>query len=315
MTCLLVMMIGAGMIAATSPAVAQTPVPEGTELRVMSYNIKHARGNDACENPPATPDAIPAEECEIDLDRIASVISEPGANIVGLQEVDRFWARSGNVDQPAALAEKLGMQACYGANLDHEADDHGAEPHQYGTLILTTYPVLDCTNIPLTTTEGWEQRGALVATLDLGNAQTLTVINTHLQAGREGEEDEAIAQRTQQLQEVLDIATAAEGPVVIMGDLNASPGSPEMASIEDAASGFYDAWAVANGDAGGLTIPASPDDEPTARIDYIFVSAGLRVTGTTVLDTETTRLASDHFPVVADLELVERSAPVASPVA
>ena len=295
-------------------AEAQTPVTDEADMKVLSYNIKHGRGNDACANPPATPEAIPPMECEVDLERIANVISASGAEIVGLQEVDRFWARSGNVDQPTVLADLLGMQACYGPNLDHEADTHSSEPHQYGTLILTSHRIIDCTNVSLTTTEGWEQRGALIATLDLGDAQPLTVINTHLQAGREGEEDEAVSQRTQQLLEVLELASTVQGPVVIMGDLNATPDAAEMASILNADSGFGDAWAMANGDAAGLTIPASPDEEPTARIDYIFVSEGIQVTEATVIDTEETRLASDHFPLLVGIEVIEPAAPVATPV-
>lgn len=59
---------------------------------VMTFNIHHAQGTDGV----------------LDLQRIADVIEASGADVVGLQEVDRHYsARSDWVDQAAALAELL----------------------------------------------------------------------------------------------------------------------------------------------------------------------------------------------------------------
>ena len=40
---------------------------------------------------------------------------------------------------------------------------------------------------------------------------------------------------------------------------------------------------------------------PTARIDYIFVDKSIQVTDTLIPNTELTRIASDHFPLITDL--------------
>jgi endonuclease/exonuclease/phosphatase family metal-dependent hydrolase len=49
----------------------------------------------------------------------------------------------------------------------------------------------------------------------------------------------------------------------------------------------------------GLTYPA---DKPSKRIDYIFLGGGFKARGARVLRT----LASDHLPLVADLEIERR---------
>ena len=55
------------------------------QLRVASFNIHHGVGLDG----------------KLDLDRIAEVVRSTGAEVVGLQEVDRHLSvRSGWIDQP-----------------------------------------------------------------------------------------------------------------------------------------------------------------------------------------------------------------------
>ena len=77
------------------------------DVTAMSYNIHHGVGADG----------------RLNLDRIAGVVRAEKAEVVGLQEVDRFWRRSDFVDQVEYLARELGMQAAYGANLDLYPDD------------------------------------------------------------------------------------------------------------------------------------------------------------------------------------------------
>lgn len=72
---------------------------------VMSYNIHHGVGIDG----------------QLSLQRIADVIRDSGAEIVGLQEVDRHYGeRSDFKDQAKELADLLGYHYAYGANLDLE---------------------------------------------------------------------------------------------------------------------------------------------------------------------------------------------------
>src|SRR5688572_255745 len=69
------------------PAVAAPP--DGTTVRVLTYNVHHGEGTDG----------------KVDLPRIAAVIKAADPDLVALQEVDNKCRRSGKVDQTAELAK------------------------------------------------------------------------------------------------------------------------------------------------------------------------------------------------------------------
>ena len=93
-------------------------------------------------------------------------------------------------------------------------------------------------------------------------------------------------------------------PVILTGDMNATPGS---APVSKALESLRDAAAVSQTPHQG---PAATfngfklERTPTARIDYILVSHGVRVLSHATLDDKDNGLyPSDHFPVTAVLEL------------
>lgn len=269
----------------------QSEQPRSGSLTVMSWNIRSGFGSFDLPEPAGGTSQLEA---------VGAVIGESGAEIIGLQEVDRHWHRSGGVDQPRVLAERLGMEWCHGANWLPEGGAPGDMVPQYGTAILSRWPIVEHRNVYLPTPEDWEQRGALIATIRVGEVE-MTVINTHLQYGDPTGSDGSTRQRQEQLHAVLDLAAEADAPVVITGDFNATPGSSEMGEIEKTRSGFTDTWSHARPDQPGYTIPASPVAEPERRIDYIFVTDDLAIGDVSVVVNDRTRIASDHFPVVADL--------------
>jgi endonuclease/exonuclease/phosphatase (EEP) superfamily protein YafD len=81
-------------------------------------------------------------------------------------------------------------------------------------------------------------------------------------------------------------------PVILVGDFNTSPGTPELVPL---LATFTDCWAAV-GDGPGLTCPAL---QPEARIDFVLVGAGIVPVAAVVPETD----ASDHRPVVVDLQL------------
>ena len=91
-------------------------------------------------------------------------------------------------------------------------------------------------------------------------------------------------------------------PVVIGGDCNELPDGRAIGLLSER---FWDAWLL-GGDVAGETFPAR---DPTARIDYLFVSEGVRVERVFVPGGELVRTSSDHRPVIAELTLPERRAP------
>jgi endonuclease/exonuclease/phosphatase family metal-dependent hydrolase len=48
---------------------------------------------------------------------------------------------------------------------------------------------------------------------------------------------------------------------------------------------------------------------PTVRIDHIFISPGLEVTGINVPASEFARIASDHLPLIAKVRIPSRNTP------
>lgn len=276
-------------------AVAQPEVPQAPdrELTVASYNIRHAAGNDSCTTPPAEPGQPPNPNCALDLPRIATVIQQSGADIVGLQEVDRFWARSGTVDQPQELADMLGWHSCYGANLDHDPDRHSTVPHQYGTAILSRYPILECTNtfLPKANPPAGEQRGLLEALINVRGVP-LRFYNTHLHT--------RLADRRVQTQAIAGLLDEGQGPAVLVGDLNARPDEDSLQVLYDR---LIDVWPAAHPDDPGYTFVASPTRPPDRRIDYVMISAEVELNSADVLVNQLTALAADHYPVVAEIAL------------
>lgn len=285
----------------------QGPVPPAGagDLRVMTYNIKHGQTNAECTQPTATPGRPPAPDCNLDLQAAIGVIREHNPDVIGLQEVDRFWARSGYQDEPAVLAAGIGLEhRCYAANLDHPADAHADRPHQYGTLILSRFPIRTCSNTLLPRTGDNEQRGFTLAVIDVRGAP-LRFYNTHLHTTQ----GDRLLQ-TAAIATAIDVADPA--PKIMVGDFNARPDAPELAPL---LARFTDAWSKAGArtadNPDGLTSPAALDGASRNRIDYVLVSPPSQVRSASVPIDAKTRLAADHYPVVVDVSVAPGTAATA----
>jgi endonuclease/exonuclease/phosphatase family metal-dependent hydrolase len=281
-----------------SAAYAQPQAPD-REVRVMSYNIKHGQTNADCTPVPAAPGQPPNPDCNLDIQASIDVIRAYGADIVAVQEVDRFWARSAYLDEPEVLAAGTGLtHTCYGANLDHAPDSHSPVPHQYGTVILSRFPILSCSNTLLRRVGTTEQRGLTLALVNVRGVP-VQVYNTHLHT--------RVADRLLQTQDIAAVLDSAPvGPRVLMGDFNArSTFTTTVAEMEPIYARLVDTWreapVVDPANPEGFTSPADLDRDPTSRIDYVFASERVTAAGTFVPVNAQTRLAADHYPVVADL--------------
>jgi endonuclease/exonuclease/phosphatase family metal-dependent hydrolase len=238
-------------------------------LTVMTYNIHQGRDADGV----------------LDLDRIATAIRAQNANLVGLQEVGRHWsADSAFRDQAADLGRLLSMEFVFGANLDRAPLEPGAPRRQYGTAILSSWPILESRHIllPRASPEN-EQRGLLVVEGEL-DGERFRLHNAHLGVTAQDRELQVAA--------ILAEVDTAAVPHALVGDFNARPTAPELAPLFER---LRDAWTLA-GDGDGYTFPAS---DPTARIDYVLVPAQVAVSAVRV----PAELGSDHRPLVAELAL------------
>jgi endonuclease/exonuclease/phosphatase family metal-dependent hydrolase len=242
-------------------------------LRVLTYNVRRCLGADGRLAP----------------ERIAAVIAACRPDVVALQELDVGRARSGGVDQAEAIAAHLGMRSHF-----HPAMQVMEE--LYGDAILTPLPSRLVRAAALPGREGLEPRGALWATVTAGDTE-VQVVTTHFGLDRH----ERRAQAAALLGPDFLGAPACRDPVVLLGDFNALPGSGvhrRLAARLPDAEGVRRAWAR----------PTFPARLPLLRIDHVFVSRGIAVRSVRTLGGKLARVASDHLPLVVDLDLAPAAA-------
>lgn len=225
------------------------------QLRVMTYNIRGGLGMDGRRS----------------IRRIAEVVRSADPDLAGIQEVHDRLPMSGFARQPAALTRLTGLPRVFHPSL-------ALGIGRYGNLWLTKLPVIESGVCLLP--GGREQRAAVWATIG-APSHPFRAIVTHL--GLTAEE------KVGQTSELVSIVRAAREPLILVGDMNARPGSDELAQLADA--GLRHAV--------GPESPTYPADDPRHRIDYIMCSRHWTTGEARVLDTQ----ASDHLPLVVELSL------------
>ena len=288
-------------------------------MKLVTYNIQYGLGKDA----------------RYDLRRVASEIAD--ADIIALQEVERHWQRSGNVDAPAVLAASLPEHHwVYGANLDIDASHRNPagrlvnRRRQFGTMILSRLPIVSSRNHLLpkyaTLTQHSIQQGALegvVVTPDAGAIRIYSLHLSHLATGT----------RLPQVETLLDIHARAvgeggawcgghpdpdggwtegtmppmPGEAILMGDFNFDWAAPEYDQIVgplspgygrlNRSTGFVDAWVAA-----GHREDEGATIPSGRRIDHCFLSPPLAARVRSCwIDTEAS--GSDHQPLWVEIDL------------
>ena len=251
-----------------------------TAVRLVTFNIHHGVGDDGRH----------------DLTRTAAVLAAADPHVVCLQEVDRhFGRRSEDVDQAELLARALDRELVWASAIEEaRPGDHPAK--RYGNALLTRLPVADDAAHRLP--GAGEPRAALRANLLVGR-DPLTVVGTHLSS-------DSPRSRAAQAEALVGLLPPPGRAAVVVGDLNCGAVSAELTPLRGR---LADAWTRAGartdqarrwqlwGRDQGLTHPAR---RPRVRIDQVWVSPEVRVTGAAVLDGSR---CSDHHPLQVDLEV------------
>ncbi len=260
------------------------------ELVVASYNIHKAIGTDGRRDP----------------DRIVAVLSEIGADLVALQEVDRrFGTRAGVLDLDA-VSRVTGLVPVPVRQTARPATGW------HGNLLLVrkgTVEAARAMRLP-----GLEPRGAIVADLWFGS-HPLRVIATHLGLLR--------AARLAQARRLAKEIGGGDGrPTLVMGDLNEwrlgrrcallplrRELGEETASLSETRS-MRTLWSAATPEGEHTRLVplqlfrgSFPARFPVLPLDRILACQRAALSPPSVHDTPMARLASDHLPVVARLRL------------
>jgi endonuclease/exonuclease/phosphatase family metal-dependent hydrolase len=270
--------LGRDPVAASHPAHVRRRRLMGPvgQLRVATYNVHSCHGCDGRVSP----------------GRIARVLERIDADIVALQELDSGRERSRGEDQLAMIAEKLGMHPYYCPAVTHGAG-------QYGHGILSREPLRLVRRAALPRGKSlWKEPREAVWVTFSWSEQDVHLIGTHLGLGS----SEQAAQVADLLAPSWLGGIGGDQPLILCGDFNLPPGSPEYRRLTAA---LRDVQAHAPRHVAQQTFPSF---WPVRRIDHIFVSPHFDVVAVRVPRDDLTRKASDHLPLVADLML-----PIARP--
>jgi endonuclease/exonuclease/phosphatase family metal-dependent hydrolase len=221
---------------------------------VASYNIHKCAGLDR----------------RVDLDRIAQVLEEIDADLVGLQEVFR--------PQALELAERLGVQVAMGPTRERDG-------LPYGNAVLTRLAIRGSRTFDLSRPDR-EPRGGIRLDLDMPMSDGLLhVFNVHFGLKiRERREQVRMLVREHILHDELT------GPRIVVGDLNEWFPGPVGRTLRRELTG-------------PRIRRTHPAPLPIFPLDRIYWDRGLGVDGFRVHRSRLARVASDHLPVVARLRL------------
>jgi len=238
----------------------QSPV----RVKVLTYNIYHGEDANGGSN----------------LDAVAGIINSLEPDLVSLQEVDNKTGRAKGLDLTAELSERTGMQGIFGKAMDYDGGG-------YGEAILSRHPVIENRNNLLPHTAKAEPRAALEIHIEPPGGIKIVFAGTHLDHQRDQ------SNRMMQAKRIMELYENSDFPMILAGDLNATPGS-------DPINLLLEQWSDAARD---NPQPTHPSTRPARKIDYIMFKPKDRwkVVEVRVIDE---KVASDHCPVFAVLELL-----------
>ncbi|MHB8862488.1 MAG: glycosyltransferase [Pirellulaceae bacterium] len=253
--------------------------PVRGKLRILTYNVHSCVGLDG----------------KLSVSRIARILAQCDADLLALQELDVRQTRTSLVDQAQELARLLGMEF----HSFHPA--WAIENEHFGNAVFSRFPLRLVRAGTLPGGElraGLEPRSAIWVAITLDGGE-LQLLNTHLGLLRE--------ERLRQVDALLgpDWLSHPEcrDPVILCGDFNAWPGSPPYRRLRDR---LRDAQRSLKGHRPKSTW-LSPF--PFRRIDHVFMGAGLEVARIEIPGNHLARIASDHLPLVVDLDVTWAATP------
>ncbi|MCT2559597.1 endonuclease/exonuclease/phosphatase family protein [Tsuneonella sp. YG55] len=262
------------------------------ELRAMTYNIRLDLASDG------------ANAWSGRRELVFALLGREQPDVMGLQEV--------LLHQKADLEAALPGYAFAGVGRDDGAEGGEFSPvawrrARFEALETGTFWLSPAPAVP---GKGWDAAFPRIASWallrDRSTGMTFRILNTHL----DHVGTEARARSGAMLAEWAARHVAAGERVIVLGDFNSTPDMPAILTLADPARG-----ALRNTRAISATPPYGPagtfnafriDRDDPAPIDHIFVSGGFAVLRhATITQHWGGRLPSDHYPVIADLKVLD----------
>lgn len=204
------------------------------------------------------------------LDSLARSIAE--FDVIGLQEADAGSIRSGFLNQTRYLAETSGLPYW-----SHQPNRKLSNVSHTANGLISRNPPSEVLDYPLPGRLGG--RGVLMARYGEGD-DMLTVAVAHLSLGTQS--------RARQIDFIAELLQGQRN-VVLMGDFNCPPDSPELRSL------FARTALAPPTD----PAPTFPSWRPQRAIDHILVSSGIGVERMWTLPAA----FSDHLPLAAEIRV------------
>jgi endonuclease/exonuclease/phosphatase family metal-dependent hydrolase len=213
-----------------------------------------------------------------DPSRVAAVIAELDAGVVALQEFTYPASVAIETRMPVTLTLADGYECVLGPTRQSLTEC-------FGNALLTRHRILEVYRFDLST-ERREPRGAIAATIDVGGT-IVHILAVHLGL--------RVRERRFQVRQILDyLDSVRHTVVVVLGDFNDwLPGRSVVHVLDDRLGQ-------------PPRPPSFPVHWPIVALDRIWVNPLRALRRIVAHATPTARLASDHFPVVADIDLNAR---------
>lgn len=238
------------------------------QIQAVTFNIHHGRGIDG----------------KLNLNRIVEVLEDCNADVIGLNEVDRHFAkRSEYLDQVSWIAKQLNMHHAFGAAFTL-ASRANRKPRQYGNALLSRYPIRTEKNHLFDFYSGIIEGRALLETILQVQEQIVTLYVTHLSLNP--------ILHAKQTDYIMKKIMEDPQPVILLGDWNMKPGSKAWKKITGHLTDVC--RMVDNG-----PFHTFPSFRPRSQLDYIFASHHFRVSSAGIVQKKPS--ASDHLPLLAKL--------------
>jgi endonuclease/exonuclease/phosphatase family metal-dependent hydrolase len=208
---------------------------------------------------------------------LGRVIRGAAADVVLIQEAPRFLRWRSLCAQLARLGGLVVVSGGRAAAANLVLSNLRVEVESSADVLFTKDPKL-------------HQRGTAIAVLAVGGSR-FAVAGTHLDL-----KPDPRLRHVGELHAAIGAHVPPGVPTVVGGDMNDVPQTPVWRAL---GASQTDAWEVA-GEGPGYTSSAR---QPQRRIDALFVDQSIRVSGIRTIRDPDVELASDHLPVVADLEI------------